>query len=144
MLTLLTLKGVGILNLCSQQSRMLGRQERIAILLLIGVAVIVICAHLVISAVGKQPFAKSFSATSSDGELVFFEGTVNKITIMNGGHMMILAGNNSIFVPAQVAQGMKIQTGDTIMAYGIVQTYHAKKEIAVGSLDDIHLVPKDS
>jgi hypothetical protein len=143
MLTLLTHKGIGILSPCSQQSRMLGRQERAAILLLIGVAAIVICAHLLISSIGNQSFAKPFSATVPDGELVVFEGTVNKIATLNGGHLMILAGNASLFVPAQVAQGMKIQTGDSITAYGVVQTYHAKKEITIGSQRDIHLVPKD-
>jgi len=97
---------------------MLGRQERTALPLFIGVALIVICAHLVISSIGNQSFAKPFSAATPDGELVVFEGTVNKITLLNGGHLMILAGNASIFVPAQIAQGMKIQTGDSIIAYG--------------------------
>ncbi len=123
---------------------MFGRQERIAILLLIGVAVIVVCAHFVISSMGNQPFAKPFSATIPDGELVVFEGTVNKVTVMTGGNLMILAGNASIFVPAQVAQGMKIQTGDSIVAYGVVRTYHAKKEIAIGSQSDIHQISKES
>ena len=49
---------------------MLGRQERNAILLLIGVAVIVIAAHLILTSVGKQPFARPFTNTTADGELV--------------------------------------------------------------------------
>ena len=118
---------------------MLGRQERIAILLLVGVAAVVICAHVVISSLGPQVFAKPFTAASQDGERVFVGGTINKVTIMNGGHVMILADNNSIFVPAMVAQGLKIQNGDSIQVYGVVQTYHAKKEIAVGSQNDIRL-----
>ena len=53
---------------------MFGRQERMAILLLLGVAVSVIAAHLILISLGKQPFAHPFTNSSADGELVIAEG----------------------------------------------------------------------
>ncbi len=63
MLTLLTYESVGNLNEPSQYSIMFERQERVAILLLLGVAVAVIAAHLILGTLGKQPFAQAISPT---------------------------------------------------------------------------------
>ena len=48
----------------------------------------------------------------------------------------------TIFVPAQVAQELTLQKGDTISVYGIVQTYRGKKEIVVNSIKDIVVIPE--
>lgn len=117
---------------------MFEHQERVALLILIGVAVTVIAAHLVLGSLGKQPFARPFTNNSADGELVMTEGTVGKISItQNGGHMTVYLENLSIFIPVQVAEGLQIQKGDSIRVYGIVQTYRGKKEIILGSKDDL-------
>ncbi len=60
---------------------MLGRQERVAILLLLGVAVMVIAAHLILGTLGKKPFAHTFAENSADGELVSAGGVVEQIRL---------------------------------------------------------------
>jgi len=117
---------------------MLGRQERTAVLLLMGVAVIVIAAHGILTSLGKQPFAHQFSNTTADGELVYFEGTIDQATLTkNGGHVNLRIQNLTIFIPAQVAQGMVFQKGQRVSLYGIVETYRGEKEIVVSSAGDI-------
>jgi uncharacterized SAM-binding protein YcdF (DUF218 family) len=120
---------------------MLERQEHAAIVLLLGVMIIVITAHLILGSFGKQPFAKPFMNDSPDGELVVAAGMIDQIVItQNGGHMNVYTDTITIFVPAQVAQGLTLQKGDTITVYGVVQTYRGKKEIVVNSAEDISLV----
>jgi DNA/RNA endonuclease YhcR with UshA esterase domain len=117
---------------------MFERQERIAILLLVGVACAVIMAHLVLGTLGKQPFARPFTNTSADGELVIMSGTIDHITITkNGGHMNVYLSNVTIFIPAQIAQELALSKGDSISVYGVVQTYRGEKEIIIRSGKDI-------
>ena len=117
---------------------MFERQERIAILLLVGVACAVIMAHLVLGTLGKQPFARPFTNTSADGELVIMSGTIDHITITkNGGHMNVYLSNVTIFIPAQIAQELTLSKGDSISVYGVVQTYRGEKEIIIRSGKDI-------
>ena len=87
---------------------------------------------------GKQAFAKPFSADSADGELVVVEGTIDQVTVIqNGGHLSIRVNNVSVFIPAQVADGLPARSGDVVRLYGTVQTYRGKKEITLASKDDI-------
>jgi len=119
---------------------MFGRQERVALLLLVGVAVTVIAAHAVISMIGRQSFAHPFTCSSADGELVTVEGTVGRATILeNGGHLVLQVNNISVFIPASAARNISVHKGDAILAYGIVQTYRGNKEIVVGSAEDFHI-----
>jgi hypothetical protein len=121
---------------------MFEHQERMAILLLVGVAITVIVAHVVLAGLGKQPFARPFTNSSSDGELVFVEGSIDQITLTkSGGHMTVRVNNLSIFLPVQVVQALSFQKGDTISVYGIVQTYNGKKEIVVSSAEDVRVMP---
>ena len=121
---------------------MFERQERVALLLLVAVAIVVIVAHLVLTGLGKQPFARPFSQNSSDGELVVIDGQVDRITLIsNGGHMVLEVNNLSVFLPAQVAEGISLQKGDRILAYGTVQTYRGNKEIVVDAAGDIRVTP---
>lgn len=120
---------------------MLLRQERTALMLLIGVAVIVVAAHAVLTSVGKQPFARPFSDQSADGELVSVEGTVGKAAVLdNGGHLSLQVNNIPVFIPASAARGLVVHRNDTLRAYGIVQTYRGKKEIVIGSSEDIRII----
>ena len=119
---------------------MLVRQERIALLLLIGVAVTVVAAHAVLSMIGKQPFAHPYNENSPDGELVIVEGTITRAALIeNGGHLSLVVDNTSVFIPAPAAQGIVVHKGDTIAAYGIVQTYRGEKEIVISSSEDIRI-----
>jgi hypothetical protein len=141
-LTLLTYESIGNLNEPPQYSVMFERQERVAILLLLGVACAVITAHLVLGTLGKQPFARPFTNNSADGELVIVSGTIDQITITkNGGHMNMYLADITIFVPAQIAQELTLHSGDTVSVYGVVQTYRGKKEIVVSSGKDISVNP---
>jgi DNA/RNA endonuclease YhcR with UshA esterase domain len=124
---------------------MFERQERVAVLLLVGVAAAVIVAHFVLAGLGKQPFARPFTNSSSDGELVVVEGQIDQIALTkSGGHMTISVNNLSIFLPVQVVQEVSLQKGDRITVFGIVQTYRGKKEIVVSTAEDIHLMPAES
>jgi hypothetical protein len=122
---------------------MLEHQERAAMVLLLGVVITVIAAHLLLGSFGKQPFARPFTNDSPDGELVTATGMIDRIVItQNGGHMNVYIDIITIFVPAQVAQGLILQKGDTISVYGVVQTYQGKKEIVVNSGQDIVVIPE--
>ena len=124
---------------------MLERQERAAIILLLGVVITVITAHLILGSFGKQPFARPFTNNSTDGELVIAAGTIDQLVItQNGGHMNVYTDTVTIFVPAQVAQELTLQKGDVISVYGIVQTYRGKKEIVVSSVKDISVIPENA
>jgi len=124
---------------------MFERQERVAILLLVGVAIAVIVAHAVLAGLGKQPFARPFTNSSPEGELVIVEGQIDQITLIkNGGHMTLNVNNLSIFLPAQVVQAVSLQKGDRISVYGVVQTYRGKKEIVVSAAEDVRILPLKS
>ena len=117
---------------------MFAHQERLALLLLAGVAVAVIVSHLALSCVGNQPFAHPFTNESPDGELVVIEGMVDHAELTkSSGHVLLLIRNTTIFIPADVAAGQSFGNGQYVSVYGIVQTYNGKKEIAVSSPDDI-------
>jgi DNA/RNA endonuclease YhcR with UshA esterase domain len=123
---------------------MLGHQERTAILLLIGVAALVIVAHLILISVGKQPFARPFTNTTTDGELVFLEGTIDQASLTkNGGHVTLRIRNLTVFVPAQAARDLSFQKGQRISLYGIVETYRGEKEIVVDSSADIRFFERN-
>jgi len=120
---------------------MFERQERVAVLLLIGVAVAVIAAHLILGSMGKQPFSKPFTDNSADGELVHVEGIIDHVTLTKtGGHMTLQINNLTIFIPAQAARDLTVKKGENISVYGIVETYRGKKEIMVSSADDIRFL----
>jgi len=123
---------------------MFERQERLAILLLVGVAIAVISAHLVLTYIGKQPFARPFSASSSDGELVHAEGQIDQISITKeGDYALIKMNNTTLFTQSQHVRTLGLQKGDRVFVYGIVQTYHGKKELVVETAGDIRRIPAD-
>jgi DNA/RNA endonuclease YhcR with UshA esterase domain len=120
---------------------MFERQERMAILLLIGVAVAVIAAHFILGSLGKQQFSKTFTNNSADGELVHVEGTIDQVALTKtGGHLTLQIDNLTIFIPAQAARDLTVKKGQNISVYGVVETYRGKKEILVSSAEDIRFV----
>ncbi|MCX6682781.1 MAG: hypothetical protein NTY71_07355 [Methanoregula sp.] len=121
---------------------MFGRQERIAFLLLIAVALVVIASHLVLDTLGKRPFTSPFTNNSADGELVYFSGTINRLSLTkSGGHLIIDVNNISIFISNQIAADLTLRKGENVTIIGIVQTYRGNKEIIVQSTSDILTVP---
>ena len=124
---------------------MFERQERLAILLLFGVAIAVISAHLILMYLGKQPFAHPFSESSADGELVYTEGYIDLITLTQGGdYAIIRLDNTTLFTQSQHVRKLGLQKGEKISVYGIVQTYHGKKELMVNAAEDIRRIPANT
>ena len=96
---------------------------------------------LVLTAVGKQPFAHPFTNTTADGELVFLEGTIDQAALTRtGGHVTLRIRNLTVFVPAQAAQGRAFQKGQNISVFGTVATYRGEKEIVVNSAGDLRFL----
>ena len=119
---------------------MLDRKERIALALLIGVALVVSAAALVLESVGKAPFYSQFSNTSQDGALVFLEGPVDKVTwTRDGAHMQGPVRGLSLFVPSAAEYGLDIAEGGYVALYGVVQIYRGEKEVVVESPDDLEV-----
>ncbi|NMB78418.1 MAG: hypothetical protein GYA23_04915 [Methanomicrobiales archaeon] len=119
---------------------MFGRQERTALLLLIGVAALVLAAHGILTLQGKQPFAHPFTNATPDGELVFFSGTIeNAATTKTGGHVILEVSNQTIFIPAPAAGDRSFFKGQRVSVFGIVETYRGKKEIVVETAGDIQV-----
>jgi DNA/RNA endonuclease YhcR with UshA esterase domain len=117
-------------------------QERVAILLLVGVTVSVIASYLLLTSIGKEPFASAFSNRSADGELVMVQGAIDQVTILeNGGHVLLEIDGSTVFIPAQVAGDLSFARGANISLYGTVQTFHGKKEIIINSADDLRVIP---
>jgi len=124
---------------------MFERQERLAVLLLVGVAIAVISAHLVLTYLGKQPFAHPFSESSADGELVYTDGQIDQITLTkDGDYALIRLGNISLFMQSQHVRSLGLQKGDRVSVYGIVQTYHGKKELVVNTAEDIRRLSQEN
>ncbi|MFA4878202.1 MAG: hypothetical protein WC586_12420 [Methanoregula sp.] len=120
---------------------MFERQEKLSILLLVGVTLVVISAHLVLTYVGKQPFARTFSDTCPDGELVSIEGPIDQITYTkDGDYVLLRMGNTTVFTPSQHILTLGLKKGERVLVYGIVQTYHGKKELVVNAPEDFHRI----
>lgn len=121
---------------------MFGRQERIAFLLLIAVALVVIASHLVLDTLGKRPFTSPFTNESADGELVYFSGTIDRLSpTKTGGHLIIDVNNISVFIQNQIASNLTLRKGENVTIIGMVQTYRGNKEIIVQSASDILTIP---
>ena len=114
------------------------RQERVAILLLIAVALTVVLAQVVLSSFGKAPFASEYTDQVADGTLVSLSGIIDQATVLsNGGHVVLSVNNTTVFVPATVAGDRAFVKGTPVSLYGTVQTYRGKKEIVIAAADDI-------
>ena len=138
MLTPLTYQPVGHLFPGSQEIYMLGRQELLAIALLLSVAGMVIASHLVLEQIGKRPFVTDYSEHSENGDLVRMSGTIERaILTKNGGHCILTVNNLSVFIPNRIAADTTFTLGTNITVTGIVQTYGGEREIAVQSASDI-------
>jgi DNA/RNA endonuclease YhcR with UshA esterase domain len=142
MLTVLTYQSIADLYSCHKLLFMFLRQERLALLLLIGVTIAVIASHLILSTVGKGPFSVPYTAASEDGELVVLSGTIDHLRVTRtGDHLLMQVNNTSVFIPGTTAQHLRLQNGNTVSLVGIVQTYEGTKEVVVQAPSDISLLP---
>jgi DNA/RNA endonuclease YhcR with UshA esterase domain len=117
------------------------RQEKQAVFLLILVFCIVSAAHVVLSALGNDPFAAPYSPNVSEGTLVRLEGAVETITTtQEGGHKILEVQGVPVFVPASVVPQQPILAGDQIRVYGVVQLYRGQREVAVSRSSDITIL----
>lgn len=117
---------------------MLGKEEKIALLLLIGITVVTMVSYSVLESVGKGPFATRYEETAHEGALVSLQGDIEEVNILeNGGHIILTISGTRVFIPATVASGYSFRKGDPISLYGTVQTYRGDKEIVVGGAGDI-------
>lgn len=124
---------------------MLERQERLALMLLISVVIVVGASHLILSALGKGPFASPYSDQTGEGSLVVLEGTVEQVTTTReGGHRILQVKGVPVFLPATVASAITVLPGDTIRVYGVAQTYQGEREVLVNSAADITLLPQNA
>jgi hypothetical protein len=117
---------------------MLDRKERVALALLIGVALTVSAAAFVLESVGKAPFYTPFTNKSQDGAFVVLRGPVDKVTwTRDGAHLQMVVSGVNVFVPSAAEYGVLIVKGDNATLYGVVQTYRGEKEVMVESPDDL-------
>jgi hypothetical protein len=138
MLTLLTYQCIADLYFPFELLLMFERQEWLALLMLVGVVIMVVAAHLILENTQKRSFASPFSEISHDGDLVYLSGMIDNLVITkNGGHFIFQINNVSVFIPGQIASDMTLHTGENISVVGIVQTYQGKKEVVVQSGSDI-------
>jgi hypothetical protein len=117
---------------------MLGKEEKIALLLLIGITMVTMVSYTVLESVGKGPFATQYEESTNDGALVSLQGDIEDVDILeNGGHVILTISGIRVFIPAPVAAGYSFRKGDPVFLYGTVQTYRGDREIVVGAAGDI-------
>ena len=117
---------------------MLDRKERVALALLVGVALAVSAAALAFESVGKAPFYTQFTNETQDGAFVVLEGPVDKVTwTRDGAHLQMVVRGVNVFVPSAAEYGVLIAKGDNATLYGVVQTYRGEKEVMVESPGDL-------
>jgi hypothetical protein len=144
MLTPLTLKGVAHIAGTHKVIGMLLHQEKLALVLLIGVTVAVLCSYGILELAGKEAFATRFSGDSPDGAPVVHEGRVMAYTLAkSGGHLILDVDGVTVFIPGQVARQVMTKKDDRIKVIGVVQTYQGKKEIIVHNPKDLILQEPD-
>jgi hypothetical protein len=99
MLTVLTYQSIADLYFRHELLFMFERQERLALLLLIGVVITVVASHLILGNLGKRPFASPLTDVSQDGELVILTGTIDHLGVTkHGDHLLLQVNNTSVFI----------------------------------------------
>jgi DNA/RNA endonuclease YhcR with UshA esterase domain len=123
---------------------MLLRQERLAFVLLVVVAIGITLGSFILAGIDKGTLAKDFSSTVPEGSLVRVEGTIEELHwTESGGHLNTRIAGTQVFMPASVAQKVILRKGDRVLVFGLVQTYRGAKEVVVQSAADVRLVGID-
>lgn len=119
-----------------------GRQEKTALLIILIVLTIVLGLHILMVNLGTAPFVQPFNPDCPDGELVFFEGTIDTVRhTESGNHLIVFADGVQIFVPETALPAILPMPSDRIQVTGTSSTYRGEKEIVVKRTEDILVVP---
>jgi len=120
---------------------MFERQERWALALLVCVVVVVLAVHLLFDIGGRSLVAKPYSPEVPDGALVLLEGKIESITkTSTGGHLILTVSGTRVFLPSNVAAGLDLQENESVVLYGIVQTYRGEREVVVNAAGDLEVL----
>ena len=118
-------------------------QERTAVFLIFGVIILLAVSSYLIETAGKETFAAPFSETLEDDTLAVLRGTITAATnTKTGGHLMLTVNTTAVFIPDGALDDPKNAIGDHVRVIGTVQTYQGKKEILVGSPEDVVIRPQ--
>jgi hypothetical protein len=116
-------------------------QERLTLLLLLGVIGAVVGIHLLITALGPGYFAHPFTTAAHEGDQVSLQGTVGSVARTGtGGHLLLTVNGTTVFVPAETAAEIQVQQGEVVRIIGIVQVYQGKKEVTVDGPEGIRVL----
>ncbi len=122
---------------------MLGRQERIVLIVLCMVTAVVLTSYMALEIAGKETFAGPYREDSPAGSLVSLSGTVEQVTrTENGGHFILIVNRTQVFVPSGSVPETGIAKGDSLVLIGVVQNYRGEREITVGQPADISIKPR--
>lgn len=117
---------------------MLLRQERLAFVLLVIVAIGIILGSLILAGIEKGTLAKEFSLSQPEGSLVRIDGIVEDLSwTQTGGHLNVRVAGTPVFIPAAVAKKITLRKGDHVLVYGIIQNYRGEKEVVVQNAGDV-------
>jgi hypothetical protein len=120
---------------------MLLREERLAFVLLVIVAIGIILGSVVLAGIDKGTLAKDFSPMQPEGSLVRIDGIVEELRwTQTGGHVNARVAGTQVFIPAAVAKKITLRKGDHVLVYGIIQTYRGEKEVVVQNAGDVKAV----
>lgn len=109
-----------------------GREEKIAVLLLLAVVAASGTICFVLDITGKESFASPYGPLSESGDLVFYEGEVDEIIYTNtGGHLIVKSGDATVFISNGAVPGTDPEPGMRIHATGTVEIYKGEQEIYV-------------
>ncbi len=119
---------------------MLERQEKIALLMLVGVVAVIFAAHLLFDAFAMPLVAAPYSEDLPDGTLAVIGGRIEEIkATATGGHLILTVNGTMIFLPENVAATLEFSENESVTLYGTVQTYRGKREVVVNSARDIQV-----
>ena len=122
---------------------MLERQEKTALLVLVCVVMVVLATHLLFDAFARPLVAAPYSDEVPDGALVILEGSIEEVKkTATGGHRLLTVNGTRVFLPENVAGTLDLHENESVMLYGIVQTYRGKREVVVASAGDIRVQPR--
>ena len=120
---------------------MLEREEKTALVMLVGVVGIVLAVHLLFGAVGRPLLVEPYSEEGPDGALVLLEGRIEEIReTSSGGHLILSVNGTTVFLPQNVAAGLELHENESVTLYGVVQTYRGAREVVVSSAADIRVL----
>lgn len=115
----------------------IGREEKVAISLLLAVVAVCGLLCLVLEDAGKESFASPYSQDSGEGDLVVFDGVVERVAYTNtGGHIIIDSGDAAIFIKNGAGSGLSPEPGMSVHAVGTLENYKGELEIYISNPSD--------